>query len=181
MYLVNTTYDFKIGDTIHVHLVLHDGYSKPLTRGGDLVLVWMSDPKKGASSSGSVIDHVNGSYTGILRALWTGSAVIKFAVSCTSEGYTMMYQYFAGQGASKNILCIFEANKIREVTMGSTLVDHGNKNVCNLTAENYGLPWFCGKPKSTRVQCSDWTKLSHESFNSKTLYQNKTAAQYYLR
>ena len=31
--------------------------------------------------------------------------------------------------------------------------------VCNLTKENGGIPWYCGKPQNLR--CDDWTSVGY--------------------
>ena len=33
------------------------------------------------------------------------------------------------------------------------------KGVCNLTEENGGIPWYCGKPQN--LTCDDWTSVEH--------------------
>jgi hypothetical protein len=53
--------------------------------GGDLLKIWMRESDKDAGSTGYVIDHHNGNYTGVLRALWSDSPIIKIMLSFPKE------------------------------------------------------------------------------------------------
>ncbi|XP_046563522.1 NXPE family member 3-like [Haliotis rubra] len=92
MTLVNSHTVYTLNGTIRVKIVLFDHKQRPKTRGGDMLILWMRDRSKGAASAGSVTDHDNGTYTGILRILWTGQAVIRAAILCTREKMAFMHR-----------------------------------------------------------------------------------------
>ena len=36
-------------------------------------------------------------------------------------------------------------------------------SVCNLTMDNGGMSWYCGKPNNTKLLCEDWTYVTTTS------------------
>ena len=35
--------------------------------------------------------------------------------------------------------------------------------ICNLTLENYGHAWYCGKPRNRRLLCNDWSVINDKN------------------
>ncbi|XP_033743900.1 NXPE family member 3-like [Pecten maximus] len=65
----------------------------------------------------------------------------------------------------------FKNNNIIERTPCSVKPNvFGLTNMCNFTEENYGLHWFCGKPRNPKLKCQDWkfTKGHRTDHLSKT-------------
>ncbi|XP_071116858.1 NXPE family member 3-like [Haliotis cracherodii] len=132
---------YNLGETVKVKILLYDAFKRPLHRGGDILTVSM-DGQNGASSAGRIIDHHNGSYTGILRAMWTGSCTIVANILCTRESFAMTYQLINGFRTSMNLTCVFELEALRETTLAyPSPAPFPGQRLCNLTAENYGMPW----------------------------------------
>ncbi|OWF47045.1 NXPE family member 4-like isoform X2 [Mizuhopecten yessoensis] len=148
---------YSLGDIIKVRIMLFDGYGKPLTNGGDILRIWLKSTSKNASANGYVIDHGNGSYTGHVRALWTGSCVIKTSIAATKEHIAIVHKYIEKHGLLHDMVAGFNKNNIQERTPCSVKPNvFGLADMCNFTEENYGLHWFCGKPKNSNLTCQDW-------------------------
>ena len=45
--------------------------------------------------------------------------------------------------------------------------------LCNLTLENYGNAWYCGKPKSQRLLCNDWSIVNDKNMWNLGLEQHR--------
>ncbi|XP_067670329.1 NXPE family member 3-like [Haliotis asinina] len=173
MSLVNPQKVYTLNETIRVKIVLFDHKNRPKTRGGDMLIVWMRDKTKGAALAGSVIDHDNGTYTGTLRILWAGHAVIRAGILCTREKMVFMQREFKKGYVGKNITCLFHAPNLTEITSGH--MDHTflrMGQVCNLTDKHYGVPLYCDKPKKNGTQCSHWTSINSVPFVRMTLKPN---------
>ncbi|XP_046346502.1 NXPE family member 3-like [Haliotis rufescens] len=171
---------YNLGETVKVKILLYDAFKRPLHRGGDILTVSM-DGQNGASSAGRIIDHQNGSYTGILRAMWTGSCSIVANILCTRESFAMTYQLINGFRTSMNLTCVFELEALRETTLAyPSPAPFPGQRLCNLTAENYGMPWYCVKPTTPGLLCSDWTKVSTISYETFPSFRDKVLDQVFL-
>ncbi|XP_046563403.1 NXPE family member 3-like isoform X1 [Haliotis rubra] len=158
--LASTKTDFKLGDTISVKIQLFDEYKRRKTKGGDNVRIWMSEKSKEARAAGVVTDNKDGTYTGTLRALWTGSPKIEATIASRKENVDIFYRVYRDYYTLRNISAMFESDGVKEETLCLPIPNiRGFTNVCNLTAENYGLPWYCGKPSHRKLLCHDFTGL----------------------
>ena len=55
------------------------------------------------------------------------------------------------------MVAAFSSGSTEQVTLCSFLpVVPGFSDVCNLTAANSGLPWYCGRPSKPPLTCADW-------------------------
>ncbi|XP_048251797.1 NXPE family member 3-like [Haliotis rufescens] len=126
-----------------------------------MVVVWMKDMKNGAASAGIVKDHDNGTYTGILRTLWTGRAAMKAAVITSKERIDFTYDILRKGYQGKSINCIFRSTRAVETTNGYMDINNmKTDNLCNFTSQYHGVPFYCGKPKGEGLRCVDWTQVS---------------------
>ncbi|XP_046568538.1 NXPE family member 3-like isoform X1 [Haliotis rubra] len=156
---INRTY--QLNETVKVNIVLFDHGKRPKTCGGDMLVVWMKDPQHGAASAGSVIDNGNGTYTGVLRTLWTGRAIIRAAMISSRERMAHLNFSFQNGYFGKQIQCIFRSNTSTEITSGHMEMKYMKiRPFCNLTADYFGIPFYCGKPKTKGIGCRDWTETS---------------------
>ncbi|XP_041370386.1 NXPE family member 3-like isoform X2 [Gigantopelta aegis] len=149
---------FELGEKITVRITLSDGNGKAKSVGGDQVRVWMVEPPKKANSAGYVIDHGNGTYTGHLKALWVGSPVIRSAIAITCEGIGVRHHALKVPGKLRGLVGVFKSQNISEETVCAPSLDFKGE-FCNFTAENFGLPWFCARPKNLKLLCHDWVKV----------------------
>ncbi|XP_033751063.1 NXPE family member 1-like [Pecten maximus] len=153
---VNKT-TYSLGEDIKVEIILYDGYGKQLTRGGDILRIWLKSEIKDASVNGYVVDHKNGSYTGHVLALWTGKCIIKVSIAATREHIAIVLNYIENHGLMHDMDAGFKNDETAEQTACSVKPNvFGSKDVCNFTEENYGLHWFCAKPKIRTLNCKDW-------------------------
>ncbi|XP_071087436.1 NXPE family member 3-like [Haliotis cracherodii] len=158
--LASSKTDFRLGDTISVEIQLFDAYKRRKNKGGDNVRVWMSEASKDARAAGVVTDNKDGTYTGTLKALWTGSPKIEAAIASRKENVDIFYRVYHDYYTLRNLSAMFESDGVQEETLCLPIPNiRGFENVCNLTAENYGLPWYCGKPSHRKLLCHDFTGL----------------------
>ncbi|XP_046574080.1 NXPE family member 3-like [Haliotis rubra] len=175
MQLSSSKTDFKLGDTFSVKIQLFDEYKRRKTKGGDNVRVWMSEKSKEARAAGVVTDNKDGTYTGTLRALWTGSPKIEATIASRKENVDIFYRRYLDNYTLRNISARFESDGVKEETLCLPIPNiRGFTNVCNLTAENYGLPWYCGKPSHRKLLCYDLTGLRADSYQP-TLFTSHEA------
>ncbi|XP_046353340.2 NXPE family member 4-like [Haliotis rufescens] len=156
-----TTYN--AGERITVKVQLFDGYGLPKKRGGDLVRIWLRDLAESACSAGHVTDNEDGTYTGVLRAAWAGQPEIIASIAGPRESLKILYTVFEDHQTIKHINAIFaveeEDLEVEESPCLPFPEVPGYRNVCNFTAENYGLPWYCGAPRSINITCFDWIQI----------------------
>ncbi|XP_046549617.1 NXPE family member 3-like [Haliotis rubra] len=148
-----------LGEVFRIRIHLYDDYNQPLHRGGDLLAVLMDNTTLGATSVGRVIDHRNGSYTAMLRAMWRGTATISVTVLCGREAVSTYMRLMNPLTDVQKVFCVFEFDGMRTETIGYPSPDPLEEDVCNMTSENYGLAWYCVKPDK-RFLCSDWVKIT---------------------
>ena len=82
---------YKVGEDIKLHVTLRDGYNTSRKQGGDQLRVRIYNSTLNASASGKVIDHNNGSYTIVLRALWPGRQTISVILAYRRETVRSIY------------------------------------------------------------------------------------------
>ncbi|XP_071088866.1 NXPE family member 3-like [Haliotis cracherodii] len=158
--LASSKTDFRLGDTISVEIQLFDAHKRRKNKGGDNVRVWMSETSKDARAAGVVTDNKDGTYTGTLKALWTGSPKVEAAIASRKENVDIFYRVYHDYYTLRNLSAMFESDGVQEETLCLPIPNiRGFENVCNLTAENYGLPWYCGKPSHRKLLCHDFTGL----------------------
>ncbi|XP_046363439.2 NXPE family member 3-like isoform X1 [Haliotis rufescens] len=161
MSLSDIKHTYQNNEMVKIKILLFDRGNRSKTRGGDMLVVWMKDPQRGAASAGTVTDHGNGTYTGVLRALWTGRAIIRAAMISSRERMTHIYRSFRNGYFGKNIVCTFRSNITKETTSGYMDMRYMKKHpFCNLTADYFGVTFYSGKPQTKGLGCHDWTETS---------------------
>lgn len=162
---------YKLGERIITEITLYDGWGRRLLTGGDLLRIWTVNPFIKANSSGFVIDHGNGSYTGIVTALWRGYLQIRLSIATTKEHTGIFMNRVSKYGLSNSITATFSktfnGNSIQDRSDCSVVsFIPGYNDTCNFTTINYNMSWFCGKPSLPHLSCKDWTAYSGGKFNS---------------
>ena len=170
---------FKVGDIIKVHICLRNRRNEAMRSGGDVLRIWMSDKASLSNSSGYVIDHGNGSYTGVLRAVFPGKPVIKVSIAQTKEHIGIYLDYVEKEGIWHFMKGYFKRGKKTEITYCSAISKFTLVNkTCNFTDMNFGMSWYCGKPRNPNLGCKDWVAYSHGEGNV-ILSKNKTMKKFY--
>ena len=74
------------------------------------------------------------------------------------------YCFFQIPG-TREIDAVFQKGAYTEATLCHA--DHhwlmNYSSVCNLTQENDGMSWFCGKPTNKKLSCKDWSFTKYAS------------------
>ncbi|XP_033732951.1 NXPE family member 3-like [Pecten maximus] len=165
----NDKSDVRIGDDVIVDIDLYNGRGERATRGGDMLRVWLREPTRHASVSGYVIDHDNGSYTGVVKAMWAGNPELMFSIANTKEHIGIFMNIVQKYGLIRFLRAGFIKGKLTESTLCSVIPNIPNvTEYCNFTSQNFNMSFFCGKPK--QMNCGDWTvyeRASRYSCNTK--------------
>ncbi|CAC5423880.1 unnamed protein product [Mytilus coruscus] len=150
----NKSGTFTTGDIITLRIILRNENGDVLADGGDFIKIWMTE--KGAGSVGYVVDHGNGTYIGVIKALWSGSSHIKILLSFPKESIGLFVNYINKNGMLRTLKGVFK-NARGETDKGicgiHTLTKHG---ICDFTSLNYGMRFFCSLPDTPGFNCSDW-------------------------
>ncbi|XP_069104480.1 NXPE family member 3-like isoform X2 [Argopecten irradians] len=165
--------EFKVGDEIKVDIVLYNGRGERATVGGDMLRIWLRERSLRASVAGYVIDHGNGSYTGIVKAMWTGCPELMFAIGNTKEHIGIFMNIVQKYGVIEFLQAGFRKNNVTVYKLCSVIPNIPDvKEYCNFTAQNFNMSFFCSKAKD--FTCEDWIfysrsgyrpcKREHESF-----------------
>ncbi|OWF35180.1 NXPE family member 4 [Mizuhopecten yessoensis] len=159
----NKKTQYHIGDTIEIYVQLRDSRNEAITKGGDVLRIWMTEKSLNASTGGYVIDFNNGSFLGIVKALWVGSPKITIAIGCTKEHIGLYLNFLEKYGTYFFVIGIFEKeNHPGNAETQCTSIPNSQLftgKVCNFTAENYNMSFYCEKPKG--YECKDWTKFRY--------------------
>ncbi|OWF41474.1 NXPE family member 3-like [Mizuhopecten yessoensis] len=158
----NNKSDVRIGDDITIDIVLYNGRGLRATRGGDMLRVWLREHSLKASVSGYVIDHDNGSYTGVVKAMWAGNPELMFSIGNTKEHVGIYMNMVHKYGLTTFLRAGFKKQNVTESSLCSVVPNIPNvTDYCNFTAQNYNFSFFCGKPK--KLGCEDWAVYEHTS------------------
>ena len=70
---------------------LRNGYNVSRSQGGDHLRVRIFNGQSKAYAAGHVLDHNNGSYTAVLRAIWPGKQTVSLALVYRRETIRAIY------------------------------------------------------------------------------------------
>ncbi|KAL8613146.1 hypothetical protein ACOMHN_042955 [Nucella lapillus] len=157
----------KVGQNITVRVVLKDALRRPVLKGGHQVRVWMEgrDKKVPRSLAVDAIDLGNGTYMATIPILWPGPIEVKAALQRPREFNRLALSLMNIMKMINGIVASYVSGKKDEVTLCSFIpVVPGYHQVCNLTSLNGDLPWYCGRPSTPGIKCSDWAWSSYVAF-----------------
>lgn len=152
-----------VGDNVSVKIDLYNRLGKPLVSGGDFLRIWLIDTKSHSNVAGYVVDHMNGSYTGVVRALWNGRPTVRVSVGHTKEQVALYVKYQHKFGAYKFTNATFYTvnPKVKESTQCCSTywqIEKRYQGYCNFTEKNFNISFYCGQP--TKLGCGDWKQYS---------------------
>ncbi|KAL4232200.1 Neurexophilin [Mactra antiquata] len=171
----------KNDGTVIVKIHAYDRLNRRRTSGNDVIVVWAVEKNGGGRVAGEIIDNKNGSYTGIVKVFWEGPTSIrsKMASSIINTCLKMKAEkkfgnvVFAMQ-RGWGIRGTFKSKQWKELTpCGANPTLFGYNNICNFTALNDGMSWFCGEPKNKFLECSNIFSFGSEEFDTKWATQEE--------
>ncbi|XP_069119727.1 NXPE family member 3-like isoform X2 [Argopecten irradians] len=152
----------RVGDSFQVNIQLFCTDGKPVNMGGDYLKMWLKEPDLQANVNGHVKDHGNGTYTGVVLLPWKGHPEVTVSIANTRHHISLIMRYLEEHGTLNTMASKFidASGKYMEDLVCSPKPDVdlegcGFRDRCNSTNYNYGLPWFCCKPKSKFLTCDD--------------------------
>ncbi|RUS84943.1 hypothetical protein EGW08_007305, partial [Elysia chlorotica] len=163
--LLNHSGPFRVGETVALRVDLYDGYGRARTRGGDDVRVWLKDDGTDSALSTTVSDLRNGSYLASIPLLFAGTAKVKVSVTFPREiRRALFYLRNVMKGMRLNVGG-FVSEFASEATICSPFpISGGYPELCNLTALNYNLSWYCGRPINPVLKCHHWQLIRDLEF-----------------
>jgi hypothetical protein len=152
-------HEYRLGDTIYVCVDILDANGRIRYRGGDDIRILIRGRQPGTNAAGHVSDHVNGSYTTTFRALWVGVTQVIAVIAGMREGSTLFHTYHEQPGAlvSYKGQYTLRSNKTFPTVCHPYPTPMNPTDVCNLTKQNYGVPWFCKVRSRDQTLCQKWT------------------------
>uniref|UniRef100_A0A3Q3W8X8 NXPE C-terminal domain-containing protein n=1 Tax=Mola mola TaxID=94237 RepID=A0A3Q3W8X8_MOLML len=144
---------WHVGDQLGVMIKINDYQGFPKKSGGDVLLARMHNPILGAGVAGQVVDHLNGSYSGIFSLLWEGSVTLVHP----SEAVTVLRRLTKEQPDRISFQSLFRSGALSETTTCNVCLRPTQQPVCNYTDPHTGEPWFCFKPR--KLSCD--TRINH--------------------
>ena len=161
--LANDRAVFNVGETIHITVVLKNGFRERKRKGGDILQVRILNEQLQAFAACHVIDHDNGIYTATVGALWPGKHTISITLAFRRELIRAVVVAQYEHKESTSIHGKFVTNKAEEETIchpkPEGLARYNYTEICNLTMDNGGMSWYCGKPSDQKLLCEDWTSI----------------------
>ncbi|KAL4223410.1 Neurexophilin [Mactra antiquata] len=171
----------KNDGTVVVTIHAYDQLNSRRTYGDDVIIVWAIEKNGDGRVSGEVIDHKNGSYTGIVKVFWVGptsirsrmvSSIINTCLKMKAEKKFGNVVFAMRQGWG--IRGTFKRKQWKELTpCGANPTIFGYINICNFTALNDGMSWFCGEPKNKFLECSNIFSFGTGKFDTKWATQEE--------
>uniref|UniRef100_A0A8C5G1N0 NXPE family member 3-like n=1 Tax=Gouania willdenowi TaxID=441366 RepID=A0A8C5G1N0_GOUWI len=149
-----------IGDQLEVSIIIKDYYCYPKTSGGDVLLASLKNRDLQAGVSGQVVDHLNGSYTAVFPLVWEGQAEVEVTLVHPSEAVTVLQRLNSEEPDRINYRSIFRSGSVSETTECNICLRPSKRPVCDFTDVRTGEPWFCLKPKKTKLNCTN--RISHK-------------------
>ncbi|XP_052253097.1 NXPE family member 3-like [Dreissena polymorpha] len=161
---VDLKYDkrvINVGDMIPLMITTRDYAGNFKRVGGDFLKIFLCNDHMRSAIRGRVIDHGNGTYTAEVEAAWSGKSEVIVTLSYPREAITAMYRTRKEMVSLEYIYAGFQNGNMSEETICHPYLSAFEKGlnyseVCNLTYENSGMPWYCGKPRNIYLLCEDW-------------------------
>ncbi|XP_012935875.1 uncharacterized protein LOC101861110 [Aplysia californica] len=155
---------FFVGDTVQFRITVKDGRGQRRPLGGDSVRLWLETADLKAAIAADVTDNKDGSYLATAPLPWKGSVRVKATVAHTRELFRTSLYIQRIYKTTHWITGSFFSRDASEATPCSpfpVLPGFSEQEVCNVTKQNGGFPWFCGKPrKSAHLQCSHFSGVT---------------------
>ena len=175
----------KESNMCKVRIVAVSWSNVPKKVGGDIFLLWAEQTTGDGRIMGHVIDNKDGTYTGKIKCFWPGITTIKVKLGSTLENFCRrkraMTRYGNSAFAMKKPLGIegtFQNGGTQETTRcGLHEGIKGYSRKCNLTKLNDGSPWFCGKPSSENLKCSDIYEYNIKEFRRSEILPHQDSSE----
>ncbi|KAL4229384.1 Neurexophilin [Mactra antiquata] len=167
--------------TVVVNIHAYDQSNTQRISGDDVIVVWAVEKNGDGRVSGEVIDHKNGSYTGIVKVFWSGPTLIRSRLVSSIINTCLKMKALKKYGNAVfslrqgfGIRGTFKRKHWKELTpCGANPTIFGYTNICNFTALNDGMSWFCGKPKKEYLNCSHIFSFGTGRFDTKWVTQQE--------
>ncbi|XP_056434287.1 NXPE family member 3-like isoform X2 [Gadus chalcogrammus] len=170
----------RVGDQLEALVQMQDFQGRPKHYGGDFLVARLHSPKLGAGVAGTVVDHLNGSYSALFPLLWEGPAQVTITMVHSSEAVAVLQRLREQRSDRFFFRSLFRSGKLSENTVCNMCLPHNRPQepLCNYTDLHTGEPWYCLKPK--RLSCD--TRINHfKGGYKKDLVTNKEALLFQSR
>ncbi|KAH3858188.1 NXPE family member 1-like isoform X1 [Dreissena polymorpha] len=156
-----------IGAHVYVTITLFDHHGRKRRKGGDVVRAWLAEPSLGAAASARVVDNNDGTYRAQFVVFWEGRPEVRAAIIMPREAVSTAYKRrYTCPPVEVNTAVFIHPRDLsiaEETPCNFYPYISGYDVICNLTDDNFRRPWYCGKPRNTKLLCSDWTLSSERN------------------
>ncbi|XP_059894740.1 NXPE family member 3-like isoform X1 [Gadus macrocephalus] len=170
----------RVGDQLETLVQMQDFQGRPKRYGGDFLVARLHSPELGAGVAGTVVDHLNGSYSALFPLLWEGPAQVTITMVHSSEAVAVLQRLREQRSDRFFFQSLFRSGERSETTVCNMCLPHNRPQepLCNYTDLHTGEPWYCLKPK--RLSCD--TRINHfKGGYKKDLVTNKEALLFQSR
>ena len=167
--IVNTTKIKTSNGVVTIPFFIVDFIGRRKDKGGDLILAVVTSPgisvnsfdSKSTSNSAiaDIIDYNDGSYTMVFPMLWTGPAVVSLTLTQPRELTNTIIRNAKRLHSLWDIEALFDNGYDKEMTtcgLNPAAVRPKPRWICNMTAENYDMDWYCAHPNKPLLECKHW-------------------------
>ncbi|ESO92011.1 hypothetical protein LOTGIDRAFT_163018 [Lottia gigantea] len=162
----NPNKSLNVGDVVKVRMDLIDKAGRPRTVGGDDVRVLIQSQNLEYKACADVVDLKNGSYLVTFIMLWEGNSSISISVPYTREIIATMLKWRRQYKTVFYYYGYFKLGNLQEYTVCSPFSTiPGYTRLCDLALVNDGLPWFCGQPLNTALNCDNLVSIHDLDFS----------------
>ncbi|XP_030853784.1 NXPE family member 3-like [Strongylocentrotus purpuratus] len=153
---------YFLHDQLELLIQARDGRRRLKQYGGDYfrAKIFTKNSTFSASSAtdGEVIDLGDGTYRALFTLKWPGKVNVKVTLVHPSEAVDAIRRFrdaaparfvYRGKFVSAD-------GTHKEETFCNIVLSGNPPDLCNFTDKATGSPWFCYKPKSPKLKCSDW-------------------------
>ncbi|XP_054769811.2 NXPE family member 3-like [Lytechinus pictus] len=160
--IINEKEVYYLCDRLELIIQARDGYGRPKQYGGDYyrakIITQNTTFSASSATDGEVIDLGNGTYMALFTLKWTGKIEARVTLVHPSEAVYVIRRFRDAAPARYIYRGKFvSADGTQTEETFCNLALHGNPtDLCDFTDKMTGSPWFCYKPKSANLNCSDW-------------------------
>ncbi|XP_053376872.1 NXPE family member 4-like [Mercenaria mercenaria] len=165
---------YAIGETIRAVVTLFNGYGKRKYSGGDQIRATIESNMFLASAPCVITDNRDGTHAVFCEALWSGDSKINVSLAYTREVITRLYDRKLKTLPKNLIYGTYMKGNYTEDTpchpiRKNLLILTSYTEICDLTSQNSGMPFFCGRPSNENLLCEDLQVLNLDRLGSNSV------------
>ncbi|XP_071501279.1 NXPE family member 3-like [Diadema antillarum] len=173
---------FNLNDRIQVRITARDTSGRVRHSGGDYFRAKLvsTDLMAASRSEGEIVDFNNGTYLAEFVLRWPGSASVSVMLVHGAGAVSILDRLQREHPSRASYLGVFKRGTVRETTKCNVNHVSSLDNECDFTDREYGIPWFCQRPKNLSCKEWYWHKSDNDNmYNEQTNYLSDGEAEFF--